>query len=114
MHIENAIITSATIDMEQGFLNSWLHLNYGGSGQGFGGYALYLPNSYAHHELKSVAGHWISRCMEIAGVKSWAEMEGKTVRVKKETPRGRVVAVGHIINDDWFEPGKEFNQGEDE
>jgi len=104
---KNAIIDSDTIDdADRGFLNAWLHLVYGNGGQGFGGYALYLPRSFNKHELKSYAGHFIWRCMEIGGVTRWESLKGKAIRVK--VVDGLIQAIGHIINDDWFEPSRDF------
>lgn len=104
---KNAVISGVTLEKgDRGFLQAFLTLDYGGSGQGFGGYVLYLPKSYAHHDLKSVAGHFIFRCMEIADVDDWSRMEGKTIRVKAD--RMKVHAIGHIIKDDWFDPSKDF------
>ena len=108
MEIKNAVIESARITSDDhGLLSAWLMLDYGGSGQGFGGYSLYLPKSFAHHELKSVAGHFIWRVMEIAGATEWNEIKGKTIRVRSDD-RG-IEAIGHIVNDDWFCPKEEFN-----
>lgn len=105
--IKNAIIESATLSTEDhGLLSSWLHLDYGSSGQGFGGFSLYLPKSFSHHKINSVAGHWIWRVMEIAGVSKWDQLKGKTIRVK--ATRGNVIAIGHIVKDDWFDPSAEF------
>lgn len=104
---KNAIIESASLFTgDRGFLDCWLTLDYGGSGQGFGGYVLYLPKSYSHHELKSVAGHFIFRVLEIAGVKSWDKLKGRTIRVKCE--HSKVHAIGHIVRDDWFNPSEDF------
>lgn len=104
---KNAIIESASLSTgDRGFLDCWLTLDYGGSGQGFGGYVLYLPKSYSHHELKSVAGHFIFRVLEIAGVESWDKLKGRTIRVKCE--HSKVHAIGHIIRDDWFNPSEDF------
>lgn len=107
MEIKNAIIESVSLSSDDyGFLSAWLHLSYGGCGQGFGGYALYLPKSFTHHKIESCAGHFIFRCMEIAGVTKWSEMVGRSIRVKSE--HNGVHAIGHIIKDDWFCPSEDF------
>lgn len=105
--IHNAIITSATMSSDDhGFLSSYVHLDYGGMCQGFGGYVLYLPKDCRHHELKSVAGHWIWRVMEIAGVTEWSKLQGKTIRA--DIQNGLIAGIGHIVKDDWFYPKKDF------
>ena len=107
VEIKNAIITSVDITTsDHGVLSCWIQLDYGGAGQGFGGYSLYLPKSFSHHKMLSHAGHWIFRCMEIAGVERWKDMNGKTVRVKCE--HSKVHGIGHIVKDDWFFPEEDF------
>lgn len=106
---KNAIITHAEITSDDhGLLSAWLTLDYGGAGQGFGGYALYLPKSFTHHQLESVAGHFIWRVMEVADVKRWSELPGKTIRVR--AGHGHVDAIGHIVKDDWFYPARDFKR----
>ena len=110
---KNAVIRTATITNDShGLLTAWLSLDYGGTGQGFGGHCLYLPNTFTHHELKSFAGHFIWRVMEIADVSEWKQLPGKTIRVKAS--HIGVDAIGHIIKDDWFCPKDDFGIDEDD
>ena len=107
--IKNAIIEKATITSDDhGILSAWLYLDYGGSGQGFGGWSLYLPKSFNHHKIESVAGHFLFRCMEIAGVTNWNELQGKTIRAKAD--HCKIESIGHIVKDDWFNPSEDFKQ----
>lgn len=110
METRNAIIESATItNDDHGCLSAWVHLDYGGSGQGFGGYVLYQPDIFTHSKnQKNYAGHFIWRVMEVAGVSKWSQLQGKTVRVQCD--RSRVHAIGHIVKDDWFTPSEDFTR----
>lgn len=113
LEIKNAVIVDAVINTgDRGFLTAWIQLDYGGTGQGFGGYILYLPKYYRHHRLLSHAGHFIFRCMEVAGVENWSQLKGKTVRVQCE--HSKVHAIGHIVKEDWFNPFEDFKQVEAE
>ena len=104
---QNAIIQHASISTSDvSVLTVWMTLDYGNSAQGFGGYALQLPKHYKHYELKGFAGHFIFRCMEIAGVTDWKDVVGKSVRVKSDS--NKVHAIGHITQDDWFCPADDF------
>ena len=109
---KNAVIERATItNDDHGLLSAWLYLDYGGSGQGFGGYTLYLPKNFKHStNQKNYAGHFIWRAMEVAGVYEWSQLKGKTIRVKCE--HSKIRAIGHIVKDDWFDPSEDFKMME--
>lgn len=112
-YVCNAVIESASIGLSRGcFLDSWLTLNYGGSGQGFGGYVLGgTPTAAAgrHASQPNIAAEYIVSVLRAAGVEQWSELPGKTIRVRKATEWGAIVAIGHIVKDDcWFEPEAMF------
>jgi hypothetical protein len=111
--IKNAVISSAEISKsDHGILDCWLYLDYGGMSQGFGGYALYLPKTFEHHDIMSVAGHHIFRILEIAGVEEWSKLKGKTIRVKTDgSGFGSLIkSIGHIVNEDWYCPKEDFSK----
>lgn len=101
--IRNAIITSAEIVIEDhGLLTAWLGLNYGGMSQAFGGYCLHNPKF-----AQDFGGEFIRRTLDVVDVRSWADLVGKTVRVRCE-PSG-VHAIGNIIKDNWFTPKSDID-----
>ncbi len=107
---KNALIESAKISTEDGFLTVWLTLDYGGTGQGFGGYILYAPKDWKHHNPSgpNYAGHFIARVMEVAGVVDWNRIVGKTIRVRGN--HSGVHAIAHIVKEDWFIPKEDFDR----
>ncbi len=106
--IKNARIVDADItNGEYGCLTVWIRLDYGGSMQGFGGYSLGNTNIEKFtEEGGNYAGWFINRCLQIAGVEKWSQIKGKTIRVESDS--GKVHAIGHIIDDDWFNPKVDF------
>lgn len=106
MQVDNAIIKGARITKEKG-LSLWLSLDYGGAAQGFGGYLLYAPKGWeSHSDLANYAGHFIYRVLTIAGVDTWEEVIGKTIRSRHDD--NTIEEIGHILEEDWFNPEKEF------
>lgn len=110
VEVKNAIIKSVRLDTgDRGLLTAWIFLDYGGSEQGFGGHALYLPKDWANYRSDGdLAGHFIFRSMAIAGVGEWSKLPGKTVRAAIEN--GFVTGIGHIVKNDWFYPKIDFEK----
>jgi len=114
--IRNAVIDGAEINFDRDCLSAWVHLDYGGSGQGFGGYVLLLGPSYTHRKASeegpNYAGIFIEQVMRMAGVDAWSKLPGKTIRVR-QTHSG-IEAIGHIVKDVWFWPREVFDNLEAE
>ena len=109
--IKNAKIKSTKLGLDRGvFLSFWLMLDYGGSGQGFGGYTLdAVPKDGRERVPHKIAGHTVKRILEVVGVDSWEELPGKHIRVKKSGEWGsQIEAIGNILDDNWFCPEKEY------
>ncbi len=107
IEIKNAIITKTTLTIEDhGCLMGWIILDYGGAGQGFGGHNLCTLPELQKDYKQGVAGHFICRILQIAGVTKWDQLLGKTIRVKCEN--NMIKAIGHIVKDDWFNPKIDF------
>lgn len=114
MQIQNAVVRSTNLGVEDhGIMTAWLHLDYGGGGQGFGGWA--LDGAPAERGVGSkrtptvYCGLFIARVLEVTGAASWEKLPGTSVRVQREDGfNGRIVGLGHYLRDEWFEPEAEF------
>ena len=99
VEITNAVIKSARLGVEDhNVLTANLDLDYGGVCQGFGGYRL----DPAAGDSGRFGGLFIRRVLEVAGVGEWSRLPGRAIRVQRSGPD--IVAIGHIINDDWLRP----------
>ena len=109
--IENGIIESADIVIERGFvLTCWITLTFDGSGQGFGGYVLggspfdYTSNAAKHQDQPNIAADFIGGVLSVAGVERFSDLRGKVVRVQRDEPFGKIIAIGHPVKDIWYRP----------
>ena len=103
----NARIESVSLSIaDHGVLSGWLYLDYGGSGQGFGGHSLYALARGFDGNIGNHCGHFITRCCQIAGVDKWEDLKGKTIRA--DADHGKVHGIGHILKDDWFYPSEDW------
>lgn len=103
---KNAVVESVLLsNADHGVLSGWVYLDYGGSGQGFGGHVLYTDKGWK--EEPNYAGRFINRVMDICGVTSWDKCAGKAIRVRAS--HSKVEAIGHIVKDDWFTITEDFD-----
>lgn len=106
--IVNARIESTMLGIEDhGIMTFMITLDYGGSAQGYGGYAF---DSYDRDNKKRVGSAFgidaIRSLLEAVGVTRWEDLKGKYVRVERESGwSGKIFAVGHIVESKWCNLG---------
>jgi len=93
--IENGRIYSTMLGMEEhNIFTSMMVIKCENGSQNFGGWVLNVP----------YGAEFILRTLKIAEARNWEELTGKPIRVKRETKGGRIIAIGHYIDDKWFNP----------
>lgn len=112
--IENAKITGTMLGREDhGILTFELFLDFGGACCAFGGYALDMYDISTDKRIVSAAGlQAISEILDCVGVEKWEDLTGKYIRCESEGWGGRVVAIGNIIEDKWFDIVDFFKKSE--
>jgi hypothetical protein len=102
--ILNAVITAADIFADDRcILSAFVSVDMGSGGvQGFGGYELAASHNCAL---------FIIKVMDVAGVSKWNHLIGRPIRVRKNNGQlsGSINAIGHFLDDLWFEPALEFS-----
>lgn len=99
MTIINARISSTFLGIEDhGCFTCDIGIDYGSGTetQIFGGYSL----------SKEFGINFLRGILETVGVEKWEDLKGKLIRIKEEDLR--VVAIGNILEDVWFDPKKMF------
>ena len=104
MSTKNARIESTMFGLEDhGIMTFWIHLDYGGSGQGMGGIA---TGGTVSRECRSWFFPEFARQLLLAtGVDSWDKLPGTPVRVEPESDdwSSRLVRIGHFLDDKWVD-----------
>jgi hypothetical protein len=116
--IKNAIIKNVQVSNDNhGCLSLWLELEHDGGCQAFGGYNLYSPQSKKGKDgnkglnSKNYAGHFIYKVLEIVNVSELSKLKGKSIRIK--STHEHIKSIGHIIENTWFDPSKDFGNDKD-
>ena len=117
-NVRNAIISEASISIERGFaLSSWIQCSDGHGSQGFGGWVLggigdnKVPSAQ-HSQQPNLAAEWITAVLKAAGVDSWSQVVGKSIRIARDGAgwNAKIIGISHIIDDDWFFPQERFDE----
>lgn len=94
MQIKNAEITNTFLGYQHGILTYMIYVSFVGGDQGFGGRE--LGGKYTTHCINGI--------LHAVGVENWEGLIGKFIRIKSDfEPGSEIKAIGHIINDIWFE-----------
>ena len=107
--IQNAKIKSTFLGVEDhGILTFWLYLEFDGSGQGFGGWALdgRPANGYGDRVPTEGCGAIVAALLNTLGVDSWEKLPGQIVRVRGD--HSGLSAIGHALKDRWCVPKELF------
>ncbi|MCP4113808.1 MAG: hypothetical protein GY737_00105 [Desulfobacteraceae bacterium] len=102
--IKNAIITSTKLGKEDhGIMSCMIMLDYGGSGQGFGGYIFDDYNEETNSRHGTAFGmEFIMQILKVLEKENWEDLIGTHCRVDGEW--GKIYRVGHFMKDQWFDP----------
>jgi hypothetical protein len=102
METKNAVIESTMLGYEShGLLTFMLHLDYGGSGQGAGGYRLDRYDKEKQKTLGTAIGLGaIAEVLKVVGVDKWEDLQGSHIRAK--CSHSKVYAIGHLLEDKWL------------
>jgi hypothetical protein len=107
--IKNAVINRTQLGVhhtDHGILSFYIHLDYGGSGQGFGGWQLdgvnpvYKAGDHraAPRVPTSMAASLLLSIDEVFGC-DWEDLKGVSCRAYRHLS---VKAIGHYLKDKWF------------
>lgn len=91
MEIRNARIGMVTLKHEKdGTFTCYLYLNCGTENRKFGGNILDMGGA-----------DFLIKILDVAGVRNWEDLEGKSIRVKADS--SKIYAIGNYLEDKWFE-----------
>lgn len=104
--LQNALIKATMLGIEDhGILSFMIHLDFGGTGQGYGGWCLDdLDPTDKHHRIQTpMTGELVQGVITVIGVTKWEDLPGKHCRIKRAAGyHGTILAIGHFMKDQWF------------
>jgi hypothetical protein len=116
----NAKITRTMLGTEDhGIMTFFLHLEYDGGGQGFGGYGMDEPvkdenGKFLRRRGTAFGCDAILRVLETLEIENWEDLPGTPCRARAE--HTKVHAIGHYLKEKWLsleELAKEYRNGDE-
>lgn len=103
--IENALITSAELTMEEhGCLTMFLYIQGDGWACAVGGYCLghgFVGSNDFRGYSEGIEE--IMRVMDVVGVSKFSKLAGQHIRVEINNFGGPINKIGNIVKDKWFD-----------
>lgn len=111
LEIKNAKITKVSLSMaDYGCLTFYITLDGGGWGCNYGGYCIGKGYLGAKSFRGSEAGlEVLMKIMDTVGVECWEDLKGQYCRVKTEGWGGKILSIGNILKDKWFDIKEFYN-----
>ena len=107
--IVNAYIEDTYLGEDHGCLTFYIHLQCADSCVGsFGGRVLAYWKKAPQRESKGAG--ILASVLNTVGVTSWEKLKGSYCRVKTEGWGGKILAIGNLMKEDWFD-FKEYIDG---
>src|SRR5215472_18115765 len=104
--IENCKITSTFLGVEDhGIFTCYVTCEGDGWSCGFGGYGLDQWDAAAKIRIGTAYGmKFIMAILSTLELEKWESLKGTHCRVEAEGWGGKIVRIGHLIKDKWFDP----------
>lgn len=115
MEIKNAKITETMLGREDhGIMTFMIHVDISEGGCcGIGGYAL---DGYDRETKSRVfcakSMEAISKILDIVGVDTWEQLNGRYIRVKDQGWGKTIDEIGNLMENKWFNLREFFSEGE--
>jgi hypothetical protein len=95
---ELGVIDSTVLGVnDHGIFDCWLHIDFGGSMQGFGGYRLDEYDETTGDSKPSEFGMaYIMSVMRVLGVDTWEKVKGRTIWVFRKSDYDQIVGIGSV------------------
>jgi len=110
MEVKNAVIIGTNLGVQHtdhGILSFYIHLDYGGGGQGFGGWVLDTVNSEClcgngdvPIRIPTELGSGLLLGIDKVFGCDWEKLKGVSCRAYGDG--GKVTAIGHYLRDTWM------------